>query len=421
MIGLADCNNFFVSCERVFRPELLGRPVIVLSNNDGCAVALSNEAKALGYKRGDAFFKFKAQAEAQGVIVFSGNHRLYGDMSSRVMTTLRYFADDIEVYSIDEAFLSVGEGMGDLAEYGRGIVRTVRRNTGIPISLGFAPTKTLAKVAARFAKKYPGYQGCCVIDSEEKARKALALTAVEDVWGVGRRNGPKLRRQGVTTGLELADMTREQVGDLFNIVGIRMWRELNGEPCIDREIVPPQRKTVTCSSSFQTNVYDLDSLSKAVATYATTLGRRLREHGLLAEAVEVYLTTNRFQPQQPQYFNAFEMRLADPTADTAELVATAHRCLERIYRPGYGFKKAGVSITRCVDASAATHSLFADPEEFERRRRLMEAMDRINASPANRHALHPASMDTGLTPMTRREHASRLFSTRLADIIEIKT
>ncbi len=419
MIGLADCNNFFVSCERVFRPELLNRPVIVLSNNDGCAVALSNEAKALGFKRGDPYFKIKHAAEANGVVVFSGNHRLYGDMSHRVMTTLRSFCDEIEVYSIDEGFLFFNEGVGDYLGLGQEIVRTVRRNTGIPISLGLADTKTLAKVAAHFAKKYPAYKGACMIDSDEKRRKALALTPVANIWGVGRRNMPKLQRQGINTALQLADMDEEHVKDLFNVVGHRMWLELNGHSCITREIVPPQRKTITCSRSFQTDLFNPEDLRKAIASFSTIVARRLREQGLVAQAVEVFVATNRFHTSDPQFFNAVEQRLAEPTADTSLLLRAACSALERAYRPGYGYKRAGVTITRCVDSGAVTASLFEDRGDVERRRRLMTAMDRINASPANRNAVHPASMAPNLLGLTRREHESRLFSTSLSDIIEI--
>lgn len=420
MIGLADCNNFFVSCERVFRPELLGRPVIVLSNNDGCVVALSNEAKALGFKRGDAYFKIKNAVEANGAVVFSGNHRLYGDMSRRVMTTLHSFCDEIEIYSIDEGFMVFNEGVGDFAGLGREIVRTVRRNTGIPISLGLADTKTLAKVAAHFAKQYPAYKGACVIDTDEKRRKALELTPIESVWGVGRRNAPKLHRQGITTALALADMDAERVKDLFNVVGYRMWLELNGHSCITREIVPPQRKTITCSRSFQSDIFKLEELRKAIASFTTTVARRLREHSLVAQAVEVFIATNRFHTSQPQFFNAVEQRLVEATSDTSLLLRATATALERVYRPGYGYKRAGVTITHCVGVNAVTSSLFADREDAERRRRLMTAMDRINASPANRHALRPASMAPALMGLTRREHESRLFSTSLSDIIEIR-
>lgn len=421
MFGLADCNNFFVSCERVFRPELIGRPVVVLSNNDGCVVALSNEAVALGFKRGVPLFKIKDMVERHDVTVFSGNHRLYGDMSRRVMTTLRSFVDEIEVYSIDEAFIHIDSSVGAFDDFGRHLVRTIRRNTGIPISIGIASTKTLAKIAARFAKKYPGYKGVCVIDSDEKCRKALALTAIENVWGIGRHNAPKLHRQGITTALEFAEMTRERVDELFNIVGLRMWKELNGIACIDREMVTPQRKTITCSASFGSDVYELSDLKKAVVAYATTVARRLREQGLEAEALEVFICTNRFHERAPQYFNTFNLQLPDPTADTSKIAEAAIYALGRIYRSGFGFKKAGVTITKCVDANAATHSLFADREDSEKRRRLMAVVDCVNASPANHNCIRLASLDSGIESLTKREHASRLYTTRLSDIIEVRS
>ncbi|MDE6228834.1 MAG: DUF4113 domain-containing protein, partial [Muribaculaceae bacterium] len=325
----------------------------------------------------------------------------------------------IEIYSVDEGFMFFSDSFGDWTDFGRQIVRTVMRNTGIPISLGLSSTKTLAKVAARFAKKYPAYRGACVIDSDEKRRKALELTSINDIWGVGRRNAPKLRRQGITTALQLADLEEERVKELFNIVGHRMWKELNGESCISREIVPPQRKTITCSRSFQADIYDYEELRKAIADFTATVGRRIRSQHLVAEALEVFVATNRFHTSGPQYFNAVAQRLSDPTDDTVELVKAAMKALEGAYRPGYGYKKAGVTITRCIDRDAVTNNLFADTEERERRRRLMAAMDRINASPANRNALHLASIDSPLTRLTRREHESRLFTTLLSDIIEI--
>lgn len=419
MIGLADCNNFFVSCERVFRPELINKPVIVLSNNDGCAVALSNEAKALGFKRGDPYFKIRSEAERLGVVAFSGNHRLYGDMSRRVMLTLRSFCERLEIYSIDEGFLYFDDAQGDLASLGREIVHTVRRNTGIPVSIGLAPTKTLAKMAARFAKKYPGYRGSCLIDSADKARVAMSMTSVEDIWGVGRRNAPKLRRQGITTALQLADMSEQRVQQLFNIVGLRMWRELNGTPCIEQEIVAPQRKTITCSRTFAHDIYNYEELKQAIVTFVTIVARRLREHKLLAEAIEVWVCTNRFNTQGPRYNNSCGMNLDDSTADTTLLTAAAIKTLDKVWRKGIGFKRAGITISKCVAEDAATHSLFGNAVETAKRRRLMQAMDRINGTPANRHCLHLASMDNGLDTLTTRQHASRLYTTRLSDIIEI--
>ncbi|MCM1310154.1 MAG: Y-family DNA polymerase [Bacteroides sp.] len=406
MIGLCDCNNFFVSCERVYRPDLLDRPVIVLSNNDGCAVALSNEAKALGFKRGDPYFKIKDKAEANSVAILSGNHRMYGDMSQRVMMTLRSFMDSIEIYSIDEAFLFPAADIGNFSEFGQLVARIVRRNTGIPVSLGFAPTKTLAKIAARFAKKYPGYKSCCVIDTDEKRRKALSMTEISDVWGVGRRNTPKLIRQGITTALQLADLPEATVKELFNIVGHRMWRELNGDACITQEIVPPPRRTVTASSSFKTDLFELEQLQQVIATHASSVARRLRRHGLVAETIQVFVATNRFHANQPQYFNEFELRLSDPTSVTAEIVKISQQALEKVFRLGYGYKKAGVTAIRCVPQDAVTQSLFANREDYEKKRKLMEAMDRINSTPTTHNAVHVASMDSGLTPFTSCEHSS---------------
>ncbi len=406
MIGLCDCNNFFVSCERIFRPDLLDRPVIVLSNNDGCAVALSNEAKVLGFKRGDPYFKIKDKAEAHNVAILSGTHRMYGNMSQRVMLTLRSFMEDVEIYSIDEAFLYPSSDIGNLAEFGQYVAHTIRRNTGIPVSLGFAETKTLAKIAARFAKKYPGYKSCCVIDTDEKRRKALALTDINDVWGVGRRNVPKLIRSGITTALLLADLPEEKVKELFNIVGHRMWRELNGDACITQEIIHPSHRTVTSSSSFKTDLFEFTQLQQIVATHASSVATRLRRHGLMAEAMQVYVATNRFHANQPQYFNQYEIRLSDPTSVTAEIVRVSQDALARVFRLGYGYKKAGVTATRCISADAVTQSLFANREEDEKKRKLMETMDRINSTPTTHNAVHVASMDSGLTPFTSCEHSS---------------
>ena len=248
----------------------------------------------------------------------------------------------------------------------------------------------------------------------------MSLTKIENVWGVGRRNAPKLHRQGINTALDLADMSEDRVRDLFNIVGLRMWRELNGHSCISREIVPPQRKTITCSRSFQTDIYDFNDLKKAIVTYATTCASRLRQQGLLAESLEVFVCTNRFHEYKPQYFNAFDIRLGDPSNDTAKLVEAAITSLTQVFRKDYGYKKAGVTVTHCIAEKDATHSLFSDPNDIARRQRLMKAMDHINSSPANRHAIRIASMDSGLSELTRKEHESRLFTTRLSDIITIK-
>ena len=243
MIGLIDCNNFFVSCERLFRPDLAGKPVVVMSNNDGCAVAMSNEAKALGVKRGIPIYQIKQLIERYKVVTLSSNHKLYGNISSRVMATIGTIVPDIEIYSIDEAFLDMSYLDGEALETtGRKIVAKVRRYVGIPTSLGIAPTKTLAKIAARFAKKYPAYKGVCIIDNEEKRRKALSLIRIEDVWGIGRRTGKRLRQYNINSALDFADMSLSRVRQLVNIAVERTWRELNNEPSVDIKNIEPLNK-----------------------------------------------------------------------------------------------------------------------------------------------------------------------------------
>ena len=422
MIALIDCNNFFVSCERVFRPDLVDRPVIVLSNNDGCAVALSNEAKALGLKRGDPYFKIKAVCDANNVTVLSGNHRLYGDISSRVMATLHALTEaDVEVYSIDEAFLCISPSVGDIHGFGRYIVTSIRRHTGIPVSMGIAPTKTLAKVAARFAKKHPGYRGVCIIDSEHKRLTALRLTDIGSVWGIGSRIRRRLTESGITTALHFASLSEEQIRRMLTVTSVRTWRELNGTPCIEHQPVTPDKQTITSSRSFASDVTDIEELRKAVCSFATTIGRKLRSQRSAASEVTVFLCTNRFHENQPQYYNTATVRLPDPTDYTPSLAEAATAALRAIYRPGYGFKKAGVTISRIIPAALVQRNLFADSERDQRRARLMKVMDRINSDTVQANCLRIASMGPGLDDMIRREHDSRLYTMRLSDIIDIHT
>lgn len=420
MIGLVDCNNFFVSCERVFRPELARRPVIVLSNNDGCAVALSNEAKALGFKRGDPYFKIRRQAEAAGVIAFSGNHRLYGDMSQRVMTVLRSLVEEIEVYSVDEAFIfPEGINVGDLHEFGKYVVSKVLADTGIPVSIGFAPTKTLAKVASRFAKKYAGYGGSCVIDSDAKRRRALELTATSDVWGIGRRITRRLEMSGIVLASQFAALSEESVKSMFNIVGERTWRELNGERCIEKEDDHPAKQTITCSRSFARELTTLEQLRSAVATFADIAGRKLRAQGSFAAELAVFVCTNRFHEHEEQYFNSALYRFSEPCNDLMTLAEGAFGALKKAWREGVAVKKAGVTITRIVSREGVQPSLFADASVRERNERLMKVFDTLNASPVAPHLVRIAAMGGGVDDLVKKEHASHLYTTRLSDIIKI--
>lgn len=390
MIGLVDCNNFFVSCERVYNPALEGKPVVVLSNNDGCVVAMSNEAKAMGITRGEPYFKIKDRQQ-QGLIALSGNHRLYGRMSERIMNLLKALVPRMEIYSVDEAFLFFDSEIGDLEDFGRYISQTVRRYTGVPVSIGIAPTKTLAKVAARFAKKYPGYKGCCIIDNEDRRRKALELTDIADVWGIGRRHARKLLAMGITRASQFSALSREQVRRLMTVVGERTWCELHGEPCIEQMVITPDRQSITTSRSFPHDIHDFLELREAVSTFAAIAARKLRRQDCFALEIEVWVRTNKFHEREPQYAAAEKVRLVDPTNDTSQISAAATRALKRVFRQGYGYKKAGITITRLTGRNGLQHSLFSDTEQLSRRDRLMRVLDSINESVTSSGAVRTAS------------------------------
>lgn len=416
MIGLVDCNNFFVSCERVFRPELRSRPVIVLSNNDGCVVAMSNEAKALGIKRGVPLFKIRDIVQANDIVSFPGNHRLYGDMSRRVMATLNSIADDIEISSVDEAFISLDSIEENLTEYGRTLVKKVKRDVGIPVSVGIAPNRTLAKVAARFAKKYPGYKGACVIDSEEKARKALSMTAIGDVWGIGPRIARRLGEAGIVNALQFAEMPEETVTSRYNIMLQRTWSELNGNRCIETDTERPAQKTLTISRTFATDFYEYRDLEDAVTRFAANVGERLRRKGLFCDELTVFIATNRHRTDHPQYSNCAQRTLQEATDDSISICKEAKAALKAIFRPGYGYKRAGVTATRIVDREHLQPTLFEDREEKERRAKLMATIDSINGGGVER--IHLAS-SPDISSCTRHERVSRLYTQRMSDIIEI--
>ena len=421
MTGLIDCNNFFVSCERVFNPRLRGVPVAVLSNNDGCMVALSNEAKAIGLKRGDPYFKVKEMCERFNVAVLSGNHRLYGDISARVMDTIASVAGDVSVYSIDEAFIDLslfdGEGLESL---GREIVRRVRRNTGIPASFGIAPTKTLAKIASHFAKKYLAYRGGCFIDNETRRRKALELTPIGDVWGVGRRLLKRFGAYGITHAIQYADMAPDDVEKIVNVAGQRTWRELNGISCVDIEDHDAGRKQMCCTRSFGNSISSFGQLCDVFALFATIVTRRLREHHLAAKGMSVFLQTNSFRTDQPQYCPSAYALLMEPTSDTMQIATAAHQAVHGIFRTGYAFKRAGIMITELVPESAAQMSLFGDSDDRERRRRLMSVVDGINASSLSHDRVHIASYMPAES-CVNCGHRSPNYSTCIKDIIKINT
>lgn len=393
--------------------------MVVLSNNDGCVVARSNESKAMGIKMGTPFFKVKHFVESGALEVRSSNYALYGDLSARVMSILAETVPHIEIYSIDEAFLHL-DGISREAVPGlcRDLVARIRRWVGIPVSIGVAPTKTLAKIASHFAKNYPGYKGVCMMDSDAKRLKALELTPIEDVWGVGRRLAPRMHASGIRTALDYVTRPESWVRSNFNIPGVRTWEELQGRACVeeDRE---ERRKSICTSRSFSDMISDEDELCLRVSDFAASCAHKLREEGSAAGEVTTFLYTNRFREDMRQYFPSATVRLAVAANSTHEIVGAALRAFRTIYRPEYMYKKAGVIVNAIVPADAVQSSLFDNDEELrDRQERLSKVMDAVNAG--GNSLLRLASQRSGhYADGIRSEYRSRLYSTSLDDIIEI--
>ena len=381
MFALADCNNFFASCERVFRPDLQGKPVIVLSNNDGCAVARSNEAKALGIKMGDPFFKIRHIVERHDVAVFSGNMALYGDMSQRVRWVLEEFAPAVEVYSIDEAFLDLRGVQGiDFDEYAKKISAECWRQTSIPVSVGVAPSKTLAKIASKLCKQYPKLRGGCYMHRPQDIEKVLRKFPVEDVWGIGRRTSAKLHAMGVKTAWDYVQLPEHAVSRMFGVVGLRTWRELHGQPCIEFEDGFEAKQSICVSRSFAAEISDVEELSEQIANFASSMAEKLRQQRSVVSEMAVFAYTNRFKEDQPQTYGNALVHFDPPTNDQRTIVARAVAAAHEAYRCGYGYKKAGVVATRITQESDVVHSLFEDTEAVEREHRITTALDAINGT-----------------------------------------
>ena len=382
-IGLIDCNNFFVSCERVFRPDLAGRPVVVTSHNEGCAVAMSEEAKEVGITRGMAMFKARDLIRREGVVVISGRHRLYGNLSARVMSTVGSVVDDIEVYSVDEAFIRFPDVDSETAEHvAREIVTKVRRHVGVPTSIGLAPTKTLAKVAARIAKKDKSLRGVCVIADDKHRRESLGNLAVGQVWGIGRKLAARLSKVGIETALGLADLPRRDAEALLNVTGQRTWRELNGEPCIDKDPEEGMKKQICSTRTFSPSISELPRLEEAVSSFMATASRKLRRQRSVAKGVSVFLQTNSYRKDLPQYCNSSYRSFDEPTGDLLALVRHALDALREIYREGFLYRRAGVIITETLPAEGVQPSLFSSAADREKRRRLNEVVDELNEDPS---------------------------------------
>jgi len=380
MYGIIDCDNCYVSCERVFRPDLEGKPVVVLSNNDGCVVARSNEAKQLGIKAGTPYFKLQEQFPNEKIAVFSSNYELYAELTGRIVSIIRREAPEYFRYSIDECFVYLsGMEQINLKQWGENLHRRILRSVGMPVSIGIGPNKTLAKMASHFAKHYPGYRHCCLMDTDEKRIKALKLFPIEDVWGIGHRYTARLKEYGVNTAYDFAVKPQGWVRTIFrNIVIERTWRELNGEDCVPNEQLAA-KKSICTSRSFAGMITELDELRTHVSNYAVRCAEKLRQQGSVASIVAVFLNTNMFREDLPQYWNFQEQRLITPTATTTTIVQTAAHLLEQLYRPGYKYKKAGVIVMGVGPNSPVQPDLFdTNAEQFQRMRRLDAVIDRIN-------------------------------------------
>jgi len=419
MIALVDCNNFYCSCERVFNPRYEGRPVVVLSNNDGCVIARSNEAKALGIAMGEPAFKLKELVERHNVAVFSSNYTLYGDMSRRVMNILMGFTPTTEVYSVDEAFLSLdGFELFNLMAYCRHIKDTVHQWTGIPVCVGVAETKTLAKIANRLAKKRLDKGGVYIIQSESEIRDALDATAVEDVWGIGRRYSSMLHSYGVRTALDFAHLDQRWVKRQMGIVGLRILKELNGERCIEMTISEQRKKSITTSRSFGEMVDELYPLSDAVSNFAAKCAYKLRKQGGCARELTVFVATNPFRSDLPQHYDSRIIEFPVATSSSIEIVSYARKLLAEIYRSGYSYKKAGVILSNIILKQEVQGSLF-DLIDREKHNHLMKVIDGCNDH-IGREKIRLAAQGTTRKWHLKREHISGCFSTRIDESILVK-
>ena len=418
MFALADCNNFFVSCERVFRPELNGRPVIVLSSNDGCAIARSNEAKALGIKMGEPLFKIKDIVKRHNVAIFSSNMALYADFSRRIRMILRECAPHIEVYSIDEAFLDLrGIDNTDFDSFAKNLSKRCRQFTGIPVSVGVAPTKTLAKIAAELCKHYPKLYGGCFMHRQEDIEKVLRKTPVEDVWGIGRRSTPRLKARGVVTAYDFSKLPKEWVQRNFGITGVRTWQELNGIPAIGFEASASSKQSICNSRSFAKEIYDIKELSEQIAKFAVMTAEKLRMQKSVCQRLTVFAATNRFHEDELQQYGHISLPFIEPTDSSLEIVRAAREALGEIFVRGVGYKKAGVIASEITPRDGLHISMFA-AEHNERHRRLMEAIDNINNTVGS-EAVTLASAGKG-APLNRSDFRSPRYTTSWEDIPIIK-
>jgi len=424
LIALVDCNNFYVSCERVFRPDLIGKPVAVLSNNDGCIVARSQEVKDLGIKMAVPLYQVQNLIRQHHVHLFSSNYTLYADMSARVMSILEEFTPSLEVYSIDEAFLDltgIAACQQDSIAYGRKIRQTVFRQTGIPVCVGMGPTKTLAKLANHAAKKWKKTGGVVDLSDPVRQQKLLRLVSVKDIWGIGSRTARQLNQSGIESAWDLACQPVKYIQSRFNVVVARTVMELNGIPCVGLEEIAPDKQHIVCSRSFSRRLTQYHELCAALSEFCCRAAEKLRNQCSMTRCVTVFIRTNPFNPQDPQYQRIASTRIQPATQDTRIIIAKANALLKEIYRSGYRYHKCGVELSQIQpEFHFVQGDLFSDTESYQPcdNRGLMQVIDQINHRFQNGVTLASTQLTRNWKP--RSDRLSRRYTTDWNELVRVK-
>ena len=418
MFGLTDCNNFYVSCERIFNPSLEGKSVVVLSNNDGCVISRSSEAKRLGIKMGEPYFKIKELIKSGGVICYSTNFPLYGDISSRVMDTLRRETPSVEVYSIDEAFIDfTGVPPEEIETICRGLISQIKKGIGVPVSIGVSKTKTLAKIATSLSKKYPATRGFCIMHKEKDICKVLSKFPIENIWGIGRSHTKMLKSCGIVTAEDFVSKGERWIRTKMGVTGVRTWRELKGEPCITLDNSIPDKKQICTSRSFSKDLYDIEDIYKAVATFATYSAEKLRKQKGVCREIIVFILTNPFREDVSVHNQSVLITFTDYTDNTLKIASNACNAVTEIFREGCGYKKCGVILSSIIRRDELTPSLFESADLQKRESNLMAVMDEINMKYGKSSIVTAAA---GIEKIKANQNLlSKRYTTSWDDIIEV--
>ncbi|SEL41472.1 DNA polymerase V [Kosakonia sacchari] len=421
MFALCDVNSFYASCETVFRPDLKGRPVVVLSNNDGCVIARSAEAKPF-VVMAEPYFRQKEAFRRHGIVAFSSNYELYADMSNRVMTTLEEMSPCVEIYSIDEAFcdLTGVRNYRDLTDFGREIRATVLKRTHLAVGVGIAQTKTLAKLANHAAKKWQRQTGGVLdLSNQARQRKLMAMLPVEEVWGIGRRISKKLDAMGIKTALDLADTDIRFIRKHFSVVLERTVRELRGEPCLGFEEFAPAKQEIVCSRSFGGRITDYEDMRQAICSYASRAAEKLRGEHQFCRFISAFVKTSPFASNGPYYGNSASVKLLTPTQDSRDIIGAATRCLDRIWKDGHRYQKAGVMLGDFFSQGVAQLNLFDDNAPRANSEKLMEVLDQLNKKDG-RGTLYFAGQGIQQQWQMKRDMLSPRYTTRYTDLLVVR-